>query len=142
MGNICAGHRLIKRVTHEDVYGITLPILTTRGGEKFGKSAGNAIWLDAKKTTEFSLYQFFVRVEDDDVERLLKMLTSIPVKEIEEIMAESRKATHLRIAQQRLAEYVTILIHGSESFELCSVACNKSINPLKFQKRASKKPKQ
>lgn len=116
MGNLCAGYHLINRVNNKDVFGITIPILTTRGGEKFGKSAGNAIWLDAKKTTEFSLYQFFIRVEDDDVERLLKMLTLIPVKEIDEILAESRKATHLRIAQQRLAEHLTILIHGSESF--------------------------
>lgn len=113
MGNICAGYRLIKRVTQEEVYGITLPILTTRAGKKFGKSENNAIWLDAKKTSEFSLYQFFIRVEDDDVERLLKMLTSIPLKEIEEIMVENSKATHLRMAQQRLAEYMTTLIHGS-----------------------------
>lgn len=115
MGNLCAGYHLINRLTDEEVYGITLPILTTRGGIKFGKSADNAIWLDARKTSEFSLYQFFIRVEDDDVERLLKLLTFIPVKEIDEIMAESRKATHLRKAQQRLAEYLTILIHGSES---------------------------
>lgn len=140
MGNILAGHRLIKRVAKEDVYGITLPILTTRAGEKFGKSADNAIWLDAKKTTEFSLYQFFIRVPDDDVERLLKMLTTIPVKEIEEIMAESRKAAHLLISQKRLAEYITILIHGSESFEFFSHIFNKSINRMIFQKRDSKKP--
>lgn len=113
MGNLCAGYHLIKRLTLKDVYGLTLPILTTRGGEKFGKSAGNAIWLDANKTSEFSLYQYFLRVEDDDVERLLKMLTLIPAEEIEDILVESRKATHLRKAQQCLAEHLTILIHGS-----------------------------
>lgn len=120
MGNLCAGYQLINRVTGKEVYGITLPLLMTRAGEKFGKSAGNAIWLDAKKTTEFSLYQFFVRVEDDDVERLLKMLTFLSLEEIDEIMAENRKATHLRKAQKRLAEYLTILIHGSESCEFIS----------------------
>lgn len=125
MGNLCAGYHLINRVTDKTVYGITLPILTTRGGEKFGKSVGNAIWLDAKKTTEFSLYQFFIRAEDDDVERLLKMLTFIPVQEIDDIMAESRKETHLRKAQQRLAEYLTILIHGSESLGFVFVRSTK-----------------
>lgn len=113
MGNICAGYHLIKRASDNEVYGFTMPIMMTRGGKKFGKSADNAIWLDAKKTTEFSFYQFFIRVEDDDVERLLKMLTFIPVEEIDEIMVESRQATHVRKAQKRLAEYLTILIHGS-----------------------------
>lgn len=121
MGNLCAGYHLINRVTHKEVYGITLPLLMTRGGKKFGKSAGNAIWLDAKKTTEFSLYQFFVRAEDDDVERLLKMLTFLSLEEIDEIMAETREATHLRKAQTRLAEYLTILIHGSESCAFVSL---------------------
>lgn len=144
MGNLCAGYHLIKRITDKDVYGITLPILTTRCGQKFGKSADNAIWLDAKKTTEFSLYQFFIRIEDDDVERLLKMLTFIPEKEIDEIMADNQSATHLRKAQQRLAEYLTILIHGSESNVSLSLlqTINNTDLLMKFQRKDWKKRNQ
>lgn len=142
MGNLNAGYHLIHRLTGAEVYGITLPILTTRGGIKFGKSADNAIWLDAKKTSEFSLYQFFIRVEDDDVERLLKLLTLIPVKEIDEIIAESRKATHLRKAQQRLAEYLTTLIHGSECSAFSHHAKNNQTQlPIVSQNKDLKKLK-
>lgn len=117
LGNICAGYRLIKRLeNNKNVFGFTIPLLTTRDGKKLGKSEGNAIWLDAEKTTPFSLYQFFVRTPDDQIENLLKLLSFFTLDEIQEIMAEQNKATHLRIAPKKLAEQMTILIHGGNLF--------------------------
>lgn len=115
MGNVCAGYHLINRVTKKSAYGITLPILTTSGGDKFGKSAGNAIWLDPTKTTPFSFYQYFLRSENVEIENLLKLLTFIPLEEIDEIMVQNRKEDHLRKAPQKLAEHLTLLVHGSKN---------------------------
>lgn len=113
LGNISAGYRLIKRLENsKKAFGITIPILTTRDGKKLGKSEGNAIWLDAEKTSPFSLYQFFIRTPDDEVENLLKVLTFFSLEEINEIMIEQNKATHLRLAPKKLAEHLTLLIHG------------------------------
>lgn len=113
LGNISAGHRLIKRTLNKkNVFGVTMPLLTTRDGNKFGKSEGNAIWLDPKKTTPFSLYQFFLRTPDDEIENLLKLLSFFSLDEINELMEEQNKATHLRKAPIRLAEQLTTLIHG------------------------------
>lgn len=112
-GNISAGHRLIKRVLNQkSAFGLTMPLLTTRDGKKFGKSEGNAIWLDPKKTTPFSFYQFFVRTPDDEIENLLKLLSFFSLDEINGLMDEQQKATHLRKAPIQLAEHLTLLIHG------------------------------
>lgn len=119
LGNISTGYRLIKRLENKkNVFGLTIPLLTTRDGKKLGKSEGNAIWLDAEKTTPFSLYQFFIRTPDDQIENLLKLLSFFTLDEIEEIMTEQNKATHLRIAPQKLAEQLTILIHGGKLFAI------------------------
>lgn len=113
LGNIVSGYHLIKRLENtSSIFGLTIPLLLTRDGKKLGKTEGNAIWLDAEKTTPFSLYQFFVRTPDDQIENLLKMLSFYTLNEIQEIMIEQNKATHLRIAPQKLAEQMTILIHG------------------------------
>lgn len=112
MGNLMSGHELIGRVLDKPVYGLTLPIITNEEGDKFGKSAGNAIWLDEAKTSPFSLYQFFIRVTDAEVENLLKLLTFVPLPEIEQIMVDHRKVPEIRDAQRRLAREITLLIHG------------------------------
>lgn len=113
LGNIAAGYRLIKRMSKKkSVYGITIPILTTRDGTKYGKSEGNAIWLNPEKTSPFSLYQFFLRTPDDAIENLLKVLSLYSLEEINEIMVEQNKAPHLRVAPKKLAEQLTLLIHG------------------------------
>lgn len=112
MGNLMSGHELISRAEKKDVFGLTLPIVTNEEGDKFGKSAGNAVWLDENKTSSFSLYQFFVRMPDSEVEKLLKLFTFIPTKEIEFLMDEHRKEPEKRKAQTMLAEDVTLLVHG------------------------------
>lgn len=112
MGNLMAGHELISRTAKTPVFGLTLPIITNEEGNKFGKSAGNAVWLDQEKTSPFSFYQFFVRIADSEVENLLKLLTLLPLKEINEIMVAHRQMPELREAQRRLAKEITLLVHG------------------------------
>lgn len=128
MGNLMTGHELISRVPDvkkKKVFGITLPIITNEEGDKYGKSAGNAIWLDAEKTTPFSLYQFFLRSTDTEVEKLLKYFTFLDLQEIKEIMDRHKNTPELREAQKTLAEQVTTLIHGEAELkkaELISAA--------------------
>ncbi|XP_012370415.1 tyrosine--tRNA ligase, mitochondrial, partial [Octodon degus] len=86
LGNIVSGYEFIHKLTGEDVFGITVPLITSTTGAKLGKSAGNAVWLDREKTSPFELYQFFVRQHDDAVERYLKLFTFLPVAEIDHIM--------------------------------------------------------
>lgn len=113
-GNITAGIELIRKRGGSAAYGMTLPLLTTSAGEKFGKSAGNAVWLDPERTSPYELYQFFFRSEDADVERFLLCFSMQPVEAIRAILAEHVEAPHKRLAQQALAEEVTQLIHGPE----------------------------
>ncbi|KAF8829199.1 hypothetical protein HHX47_DHR3000585 [Lentinula edodes] len=118
-GNIVAGLELINRLnpskSSEDqkAFGITTPLLTTASGEKFGKSAGNAIWLDPKLTSVFDLYQYFLKVEDADVEKYLKIFTFLPLSEIQMVMEVHKSEPDKRTAQRRLAAEVTELIHGA-----------------------------
>lgn len=114
LGNMYSGHELITRVKQKDVFALTLPIITNDQGSKFGKSAGNAVWIDAEKTSPFTLYQFFARMADSEVEKLLKLFTFLELSEIEEIVKEHQKKPELREGQTRLAEEVTLLLHGSE----------------------------
>ena len=88
-GNIVAGIDLIKKrsTAEEEAFGLTLPLLLTESGEKFGKSAGNAVWLDQRKTTPYELYQFFVRLPDSAVRQQLQLFTLLPLEEIDSIVA-------------------------------------------------------
>lgn len=122
MGNLMSGHDLIGRCTAGDqkaapVFGLTLPIITNEEGDKFGKSAGNAVWLADDRTSPFSLFQYFVRVTDAEVEQLLRLLTFVPLAEIDEIMVAHRRVPELRDAQRRLAKEITLLIHGSAGLQ-------------------------
>lgn len=92
--------------------GFTTPLLTTASGEKLGKSAGNAVWLDKDLTSTFELYQYFVRTPDDVVEQYLKLFTFIPLPEIATIMEEQNKDPSKRVAQHKLALEFVELIHG------------------------------
>ncbi|KAG8438647.1 hypothetical protein GDO86_005002 [Hymenochirus boettgeri] len=112
-----SGHDLIHRMTGRDVFGITLPLITNTAGDKLGKSAGNAIWLNRDRTSPFELYQFFVRQPDSSVERFLKLLTFIPLPEIKHIMEQHEKEPEKRIPQKRLAAEVTKVVHGKEGLE-------------------------
>jgi tyrosyl-tRNA synthetase len=110
----------IRRGREEDFHslnrpvGFTVPLLTTSSGEKFGKSAGNAIWLDKEQTSTFDLYGFFMRQSDADVGRYLRLFTFLPLKDIEATMEEHMKAPEKRKAQHLLAREFVELVHGSE----------------------------
>ncbi|XP_053607108.1 tyrosine--tRNA ligase, mitochondrial [Plodia interpunctella] len=112
MGNISAGHELISRTVKKPVYGFTLPLVTTEEGDKFGKSAGNALWLDPEKTSPFNLYQYFIRTKDSEVERLLKLFTFYTLGEIKDIMFKHKQHPEERYPQMCLAEHLTLLVHG------------------------------
>ncbi|XP_054844221.1 tyrosine--tRNA ligase, mitochondrial [Eublepharis macularius] len=117
MGNIMSGYELVSRVTGEDVFGITVPLITSTAGSKLGKSAGNAVWLNRNKTSPFELYQFFVRQPDSIVKRYLKLFTFLPLPEINHIMEMHAKEPEKWGPQKRLAAEVTKLVHGKEGLE-------------------------
>ncbi|KAF7987269.1 hypothetical protein HCN44_003031 [Aphidius gifuensis] len=114
MGNIVSGHDLISKTTGNNVYGLTLPLITSEGGKKFGKSLGNAIWLSSNKSSSFSLYQFFMRTKDSDVDNYLKLFTFLKLDEIKSIINKQNLEPEKRYAQRKLAEQVTLLVHGEE----------------------------
>lgn len=121
-GNIVAGVDLISRLQKHDQsdkekktggYGMTVPLLTTPSGEKFGKSAGNAVFISDKLTKPFQLYQYFINTPDEIVEKLLKVFTLLPMSVIEQkVLVQHKSDPGLRIAQRVLAREVVDLIHG------------------------------
>ncbi|KAF9145613.1 tyrosyl-tRNA synthetase [Mortierella sp. GBA39] len=130
-GNITAGIDLIhkKKITNEEqviinsgadekamtAYGLTIPLLTTSTGEKFGKSAGNAVWLDEKMTSLFDFYQFFVKTADADVGRYLNYFTLLTSEQIQDVMTQHNAEPEKRVAQHALAKETTELVHGVEA---------------------------
>jgi len=111
-GNITAGIELIRRVRGGEAFGITFPLLTTASGEKFGKSAGNAIWLDSDKTSPYQFYQYWLNTDDRDAGRFLKLFTFLPLEEIDALCAHPPEQ---RVAQKRLAAEITRTVHGEEA---------------------------
>ena len=116
-GNITAGIDLIRKKTGKEAYGFTMPLITKKDGTKFGKSEGNAIWLDINKTSSYEMYQFFINTEDEMVIDYLKKLTFLSKEEIEEIEKVHQETPELRIAHKRLAEEVITFLHGHEEYE-------------------------
>ncbi|XP_053572230.1 tyrosine--tRNA ligase, mitochondrial [Bombina bombina] len=117
LGNIMSGHEFINRTTGEDVFGIILPLITSTTGDKLGKSAGNSVWLNRDRTSPFEFYQFFVRQQDSNIERFLKLFTFLPLAEIKHIMEMHFKEPEKRGPHKRLAAEVTKLVHGKEGLE-------------------------
>ena len=113
-GNITAGIELIRRKGGPESFGLTFPLMTTASGEKFGKSAGNAVWLDPELTSPYEFYQYWIRSDDRDVAKYLKSFTFIPLDDIAGLLAEHEQAPHERRAQRRLAEEMTRLVHGED----------------------------
>ncbi len=116
-GNITAGIDLIRKKTGEEAYGFTMPLITKKDGTKFGKSEGNAIWLDINKTSAYEMYQFFINTEDEMVIDYLKKLTFLSKEEIEETEKIHKEQPELRVAHKKLAEEVITFLHGHEEYE-------------------------
>lgn len=111
-GNLIAGADLIRSVEGKSVHVLTSPLLTDASGQKYGKSEGNAIWLDATMTSPYAFYQYFLNVEDSEVIKLLKFMTDRTPEEIAELEKAVAEAPFRREAQRTLAADVTTLVHG------------------------------
>ena len=116
-GNITAGIDLIRKTTGDEVYGFTMPLVTDSQGRKFGKSEGNALWLDKDKTSSYQLYQFFVNVEDCKVIDYLKIYTFLSKEEIEDLEKKNNEHPELREAHKALAREIITFLHGKEEYE-------------------------
>ena len=116
-GNITTGIELIRKTTGDEVYALTMPLVTDAHGNKFGKSEGNAVWLDKNKTSSYELYQFLLNSEDEMVIEYLKRLTFLSREEIEAIEAEHNQAPEKRHAQKMLAREILNDLHGEGAFE-------------------------
>ncbi|CAN5149701.1 tyrosine--tRNA ligase [soil metagenome] len=114
-GNITAGLELVRRADGGEAHGLTLPLVTTADGTKFGKTEAGTVWLDADRTSPYRFYQFWINVEDRDAGPYLRMFTLLPHSEIEALEAEVASHPEGRAAQQVLAREVTTMVHGSES---------------------------
>ena len=114
-GNITAGTDLIRRLGGEQCFGLVCPLLTTSSGAKFGKTEEGAVWLTADRTSPYQFYQYWVRTEDADVIRLLKLFTFLPLEEIEAFAKQVEENPGAREAQKKLAWEVTALVHGEEA---------------------------
>lgn len=116
--NIIAGVDFIRRKTGKEVYALTWGLIVNKAtGKKFGKSESGAIWLDARKTSPYQFFQFFLNVGDDAVEELLMKLTLLPSAEIADILKKHRGNPGARMAQKALADAVTTLVHGKKTAE-------------------------
>ncbi|HFI0274042.1 TPA: tyrosine--tRNA ligase [Streptococcus suis] len=115
-GNMTAGTELLRRKADKSGHVMTVPLITDSTGKKFGKSEGNAVWLDADKTSPYEMYQFWLNVMDDDAVRFLKIFTFLSLDEIDEIEKQFDAARHERLAQKILAKEVVTLVHGEEAY--------------------------
>ncbi len=116
-GNITTGIDLIRKILGKEAYGFTMPLILDSTGKKFGKSEGNALWLDEEKTSSYELYQYLINTDDSKVYEYLKVFTFLTPEEIDNIMDEHNKTPEKRIAQKKLAECVISDLHGEESYQ-------------------------
>ncbi|MEK0151802.1 tyrosine--tRNA ligase [Tetragenococcus halophilus] len=116
-GNITSGIELLHREEDVQGFGLTMPLITKADGKKFGKTEGNAIWLDANKTSPYEFYQFWLNTDDRDAVRFLKYFTFFSLDEIAQIEEEFQQAPETRVAQKALAKDVTTLVHGKKGYE-------------------------
>ncbi len=121
-GNITAGCEFVRRREAHDgeqseVFALTFPLITTASGKKFGKSEGNAVYMNAELTSPYAFYQYFINTDDRDVINFLKIFTFLDEAEINVLEKELEEAAHLRSAQKRLAEEVTRMIHGQHELD-------------------------
>jgi len=116
-GNIVAGTDLTRRLNHRHVFGLTLPLVTKADGTKFGKTESGAIWLDAKKTSPYAFYQFWLNTSDSDVYKFLRYFTFLSIQDIAAIETTDKSNGVKPEAQRILAEEATRLVHGAEALE-------------------------
>ncbi len=125
-GNITTGTELIRRKlgSEAEAFAITCPLITKADGTKFGKTESGNVWLDARYTSPYKFYQFWLNVSDEDAKRYIKIFTLLDRETIETLIAEHDAAPHLRVLQKRLAEILTEVIHSREELEKAQAATN------------------
>ena len=116
-GNITTGTELIRRKAQGKAYAITVPLVTKADGTKFGKTEGGNVWLDAKRTSPYKFYQYWLNSSDEDAEKYIKIFTFLDKDAVEALVAEHREAPHLRLLQKKIGEEVTVMTHGQEAFD-------------------------
>ena len=116
-GNITTGTELIRRVGNGKGFAITCPLITKSDGSKFGKSEGGNVWLDAKRTSPYKFYQYWLNSSDDDAEKYIKIFTFLEESEIKSIIETHKEQPHLRQLQKRLAQEITTMVHSQADFE-------------------------
>eukprot|EP00940_MAST-03C_sp_MAST-3C-sp2_P000609 g609.t1 len=121
-GNITGGCDLVQRVDKSQVHGLTVPLLTTSNGEKFGKTAGNAIWLSPERTSHYNFYQYFLRASDEDVDSFLRIFTDLGDDDVSEVIREHLDRPSARYAQRTLAEHATRHFRGNDGLESAKLA--------------------
>uniref|UniRef100_A0A224Z902 Tyrosine--tRNA ligase n=1 Tax=Rhipicephalus zambeziensis TaxID=60191 RepID=A0A224Z902_9ACAR len=122
LGNIDSGHDLIKKTRSDVAYGLLVPLITAESGDKYGKSSGNAVWLDPRKTSPYDFYQFFLRLKDAEAVQLLKLFLFADLRELDALIEAQMRTPEKRVAQKRLAEDLTLLVHGEKGLELAKRA--------------------
>ncbi len=123
-GNITTGTELIRRMGGGEAFALTCPLITKADGGKFGKTESGNIWLDARYTSPYKFYQFWLNVSDTDAERYIKIFTSLKKDEIDALVAEHAEAPHLRVLQKRLAKEVTTMVHSEAEYNKAVEASN------------------
>tara|TARA_R110002073_G_scaffold157738_2_gene313141 strand:+ start:9353 stop:10648 length:1296 start_codon:yes stop_codon:yes gene_type:complete len=123
-GNITTGTELIRRIGNGKGYAITCPLITKSDGSKFGKSEGENVWLDAKRTSPYKFYQYWLNSSDEDAVKYIKIFTFLTKKDIDALVTEHQEVPHLRILQKRLAKEITSMVHSVEDFENAKKASN------------------
>ncbi len=116
-GNITTGTELIRRISSGKGYALTCPLITKSDGSKFGKSEGGNVWLDAKRTSPYKFYQYWLNTSDEDAEKYIKIFTFLDKETIEDLVVEHKKEPHVRLLQKRLAVEVTQTVHNAEALE-------------------------
>ncbi len=116
-GNITTGTELIRRITGGEAYALTCPLITKADGGKFGKTESGNVWLDARYTSPYKFYQFWLNVSDADAEKYIKIFTELSQNEVEALIDEQAKDPGLRPLQKRLAKEITTMVHSAEDYE-------------------------
>ncbi|MFA7688025.1 MAG: tyrosine--tRNA ligase [Moheibacter sp.] len=117
-GNITTGTELVRRIAQGEGFAFTCPLTTKSDGTKFGKSEGGEnVWLDKNRTSPYKFYQFWLNQSDEDAERYIKVYTFLGQDEIEDLIQKHKEEPHLRQLQKKLAEEVTVLVHGKEELD-------------------------
>jgi len=116
-GNITTGTELIRRISGGEAFALTCPLITKADGGKFGKTESGNVWLDPEKTSPYQFYQFWLNTSDADAEKYIKIFTMLEQDEVGNLVQEQIETPHLRPLQKKLAELVTIMVHGEEAYQ-------------------------